>query len=65
MKILLKLQTGKVTAKQIGKASIYLTDDSGETEISSNKLDLECLIKIKDVEITNQIDSLKLGVFKY
>lgn len=57
----IEIVDGKIIAKQIGKASIYLTDDSGETEISSNKIDLECLIKIKDVEITNQIDSLKLG----
>ena len=58
---IIQVLDGKVIAKQIGKASIYLTDDSGETEISSNKIDLECLVKIKDVEITNQIDSLKLG----
>lgn len=56
-----EISDGKVIAKQVGKASIYLTDDSGETEISSNKIDLECLVKIKDIEVTNQVDNLKLG----
>lgn len=48
---------GKVIGKSVGKAEVYLTDD----EVCSNKIEVECLIKVEDVLIANQVESLKLG----
>lgn len=48
----------KIIAKNVGKSTIYLSD---EENIESNKIEIECLIKPKDVLIDNLINQMRLG----
>ncbi len=52
------IQDEKVIAKHVGKSTIYLSD---EENVESNKIEIECLIKPKDVLINNLINQMKLG----
>ncbi len=54
---IIEIIEGKIVGKSVGKAEIYLTDN----KICSNKIEIECLINIKDILIQNQVESLKLG----
>lgn len=47
----------KIKAKNVGKTKIYLQDG----EIKSNEIELECLINIKEINIANEIQELKIG----
>lgn len=53
-----EIQEEKIIAKNIGKSIIYLSD---EENIESNRIEIECLIKQKDVSIDNLITEMKLG----
>lgn len=55
---IIEIQDEKIIGKNVGKTTIYLSD---EENIKSNELEIECLIKPKDVEITNLITEMKLG----
>lgn len=55
---IIEIQEEKVIAKNVGKATIYLLD---EENVKSNEIEVECLIKPKDVSIDNLITQMKLG----
>ncbi len=54
----IELQDERITAKNVGKSTIYLSD---EENVKSNEIEIECLIKPKDVSINNFITEMKLG----
>lgn len=54
---IVEVSDGKIIGKSEGKAKIYLTNN----EIKSNEIEVECLIKIKDLSIDNLIEEMKLG----
>lgn len=54
---ILEIQDDKIIGKKVGKSSIFLSDE----EITSNEIEIECLIKPKDVSIENLIEEMKLG----
>ncbi len=51
------ISDGKIIGKSQGKANIYLTNN----EIKSNEIEIECLVNIKEISISNLIDNIKLG----
>lgn len=55
---IIEIQDEKAIAKNVGKATIYLSD---EENLKSNEIEIECLIKPKDVSISNLITEIKLG----
>lgn len=55
---IIEIIDGNITAKNVGKASVYLSD---EENLKSNEIEIECLIKPKDVDISNLITEMKLG----
>lgn len=54
---IIEVDNGKIVGKSVGTAEIYLTDN----KIISNKLQIECFIKVSEVKIKNPIETLKLG----
>lgn len=54
----IELQGEKIIAKNVGKSVIYLSD---EENIKSNEIEIECLVKPKDVSIDNLISQIRLG----
>lgn len=54
----IELQEETIVAKNVGKSIIYLSD---EENIKSNEIEIECLIKPKDVSIDNLISQMRLG----
>lgn len=57
-KEVIEIKEEKITAKNVGKSTIYLSD---EENVESNKIEIECLIKPKDVLIDNLINQMRLG----
>ena len=57
-KEVIEIEEEKITAKNVGKSTIYLSD---EENVESNKIEIECLIKPKDVLIDNLINQMRLG----
>lgn len=58
---IIEIVDGKIIGKSPGKATIYLTDE----EIKSNEIEIESLIKIQEITISNMISELRIGdVFK-
>lgn len=54
----IEINEDKIVAKNVGKSVIYLSD---EENVESNKIEIECLIKPKDVSIDNLINQMRLG----
>lgn len=48
---------GKITGKKVGKTKISLNNE----EVKSNELEVEVLIKVKEVLIENPIETIQLG----
>lgn len=55
---IIEINDGNVIAKNIGKTTVYLSD---EENVKSNEIEMEVLVKPKDVSITNLISEIKLG----
>ena len=49
---IIEIIEGKIVGKSVGKAEIYLTDN----KICSNKIEIECLINIKDILIQKKCE---------
>lgn len=54
---IVEVSDGKIIGKSEGKAKIYLTNN----EIKSNEIEIECLIKIKKLNINNLTEEIKIG----
>lgn len=54
---IIEIRDGKITAKDIGKSTIYLVNDG----IKSNELEVEVLVKLEDILVENSISELQKG----
>ncbi len=52
-----EIKEGKLIGKSIGKTIIYAENE----KLKSNKIEIECLINIKEVEIQNLVETIELG----
>lgn len=53
----IELIDGKIVGKAVGKSKIYLSNN----EIRSNEIEVECLIDIDSISISNKPDKIMLG----
>ena len=54
---IVEIENNKAKAKNIGKTKVYLSNG----DIKSNEIELECLIKIKKMNIKNEVQELQIG----
>lgn len=54
---ILEIENNKVKGKNVGKTKVYLSDG----KVRSNEIELECLVKIQEVNIKNEICKLQIG----